>query len=102
MIVTVIGTVGAIVFPMDDITDFLYLIGSVFAPMIAVQIADAFILHSDASAKELSALVRSLREELFNLRLQQATGQLENNQRIRTVRKDLARALTIKGETGEV
>ena len=49
------------------------------------------------SAKELSALVRSLREELFNLRLQ-----LENNQRIRTVRKDLARALTIKGETGEV
>ena len=51
------------------------------------------------SAKELSALVRSLREELFNLRLQQATGQLENNQRIR---KDLARALTIKGETGEV
>ena len=35
------------------------------------------------SAKELSALVRSLREELFNLRLQQATGQLENNQRIR-------------------
>ena len=55
MIVTVIGTVGAIVFPMDDITDFLYLIGSVFAPMIAVQIADAFILHSDASAKKLSA-----------------------------------------------
>ena len=55
LIVTVIGTVGAIVFPMDDITDFLYLIGSVFAPMIAVQIADAFILHSDASAKGLSA-----------------------------------------------
>ena len=55
LIVTVIGTVGAIVFPMDDITDFLYLIGSVFAPMIAVQIADAFILHSDASAKKLSA-----------------------------------------------
>lgn len=29
---------------MDDITDFLYLIGSVFAPMIAIQIADFFIL----------------------------------------------------------
>ena len=29
---------------MDDITDFLYLIGSVFAPMIAIQIADVFIL----------------------------------------------------------
>ena len=38
--VTVIGAAGAILFPMDDITGFLYLIGSVFAPMIAVQIAD--------------------------------------------------------------
>ena len=45
--VTVIGTLGAILFPMDDITDFLYLIGSVFAPMIAIQIADFFILHRD-------------------------------------------------------
>ena len=42
--VTVIGIVGAIVYPMDNITDFLYLIGSVFAPMIAIQIADFFIL----------------------------------------------------------
>lgn len=42
--VTVIGTAAAILFPMDDITDFLYLIGSVFAPMIAVQLADNFIL----------------------------------------------------------
>ena len=42
--VTVIGTVGAIVYPMDNITDFLYLIGSVFAPRIAIQIADFFIL----------------------------------------------------------
>lgn len=45
--VTIIGTLGAILFPMDDITDFLYLIGSVFAPMIAIQIADFFILHRD-------------------------------------------------------
>ena len=45
--VTVIGTLGAILFPMDDITDFLYLIGSVFAPMIAIPIADFFILHRD-------------------------------------------------------
>lgn len=44
IIVTVIGTVAAIVYPMDNITNFLYLIGSVFAPMIAVQIADYFIL----------------------------------------------------------
>ena len=45
--VTIIGTIAAILFPMDDITDFLYLIGSVFAPMIAVQIADFFVLHRD-------------------------------------------------------
>ena len=45
--VTIIGTLGAILFPMDDITDFLYLIGSVFAPMIAIQIADFFLLHRD-------------------------------------------------------
>lgn len=45
--VTVVGTIGAILFPMDDITGFLYLIGSVFAPMIAVQIADHFILNRD-------------------------------------------------------
>ena len=47
---TVIGTLGAILFPMDDITGFLYLIGSVFAPMIAVQIADHFILKRDRFA----------------------------------------------------
>ncbi len=44
VVVTVISTAAAILFPMDDITDFLYLIGSVFAPMIAVQLADNFIL----------------------------------------------------------
>ena len=33
---------------MDDITGFLYLIGSVFAPMIAVQIADHFLLRRDS------------------------------------------------------
>ena len=48
--VTVIGVAGAILFPMDDITGFLYLIGSVFAPMIAVQIADHFILRRDRFA----------------------------------------------------
>lgn len=52
--VAVIGTIGAILFPMDDITDFLYLIGSVFAPMIAIQIADHFILHADHSGKPVS------------------------------------------------
>ena len=52
----VIGTVGAIVFPMDDITDFLYLIGSVFAPMIAILIADYFLLRADHT-RELFSVV---------------------------------------------
>ena len=43
VLVTIIGIIGAIVYPMDNITDFLYLIGSVFAPMIAVQIADFIV-----------------------------------------------------------
>lgn len=47
ILVTIIGTILAIFFPMDDITNFLYLIGSVFAPMIAIQIADYFILKKD-------------------------------------------------------
>lgn len=41
---TVIGTVAAMLFPMENITEFLYFIGSIFAPMISVQIADNFIL----------------------------------------------------------
>ena len=54
--VTVIGMGGAILFPMDNITDFLYLIGSVFAPMIAVQIASFFILKTDSSNQSISAV----------------------------------------------
>lgn len=49
--VTIVGVIAAIVYPMDDITDFLYLIGSVFAPMIAIQIADFFILKKDRASK---------------------------------------------------
>ena len=45
----VLGILGAIFLPLYDITDFLYFIGSVFAPMIAIQIADFFILKKDAS-----------------------------------------------------
>ena len=54
--VTVIGTVAAILFPMDDITDFMYFIGSVFAPMIAIQIADYFILKADKSSKKVDMI----------------------------------------------
>ena len=53
IIVTIIGTIAAILFPMDDITEFLYLIGSVFAPMIAIQIADYFILKKDKSNSDV-------------------------------------------------
>ena len=48
--VTIVGALAAIVYPMDNITDFLYLIGSVFAPMIAIQIADFFLLKRDKSS----------------------------------------------------
>ena len=50
IVTTLVGVAGAILFPMDDITNFLYLIGSVFAPMIAVQIADHFLLRRDRFA----------------------------------------------------
>lgn len=58
VVVAVVGTVGALLFPMDDITNFLYLIGSVFAPMIAIQIADVFLLHRSSGNR--SADVRNL------------------------------------------
>ena len=45
--VTVMGILGAVFLPLADITDFLYFIGSVFAPMIAIQIADFFILKQN-------------------------------------------------------
>ena len=53
VIVTVIGAVCAILFPMDNITNFLYFIGSVFAPMIAILLADYFVLKTDFSSKKV-------------------------------------------------
>ncbi|MET1250393.1 MULTISPECIES: 50S ribosomal protein L29 [Sporolactobacillus] len=47
---------------------------------------------------EVEKNVKSLKEELFNLRFQLATGQLENPARIREVRKSIARAKTILRE----
>lgn len=52
--VTVIGAAGAIFLPLNDITDFLYFIGSVFAPMIAIQIADFFILKQNKESSAFS------------------------------------------------
>ena len=47
---------------------------------------------------ELSQKEQDLRQELFNLRFQQATGEIQNPMRIRAVRKDIARVLSIKTE----
>ena len=57
--VTVLGTIGAILVPLADITEFLYFIGSVFAPMIAILIADFFILkqNSEKSPVNIKNLV---------------------------------------------
>jgi large subunit ribosomal protein L29 len=49
---------------------------------------------SELTAKELEAKLRDLKEEAFNLRIQQTTGQLENSSRIRIVRRDTARVMT--------
>jgi len=48
----------------------------------------------DATLVELAALSRDLRQELFNLRLQQASSQLEKPARLRTIRRDIARVET--------
>ena len=51
-------------------------------------------LHDD----ELETRLREAKEELYNLRFQMATGQLDNNRRLRTVRHEIARIYTILRE----
>lgn len=51
-----------------------------------------------ASVDELRSKERELAEQLFNLRLQKAIGQLEKPSRIREIRRDLARVMTVLGE----
>lgn len=48
----------------------------------------------DLTAQELTAKSRDLRQEIFNLRLQQASSQLEKPGRLRTIRRDIARIET--------
>ena len=48
--------------------------------------------------EELVLRLREAKEELFNLRFQMATGQMDNNRRLRTVRHDIARIYTIMRE----
>ena len=52
----------------------------------------------DQTVEELADKERDLAEQLFALRLQKVTGQLEKPSRVRQVRKDLARVLTILRE----
>ena len=54
VVVGLLGILGAVFLPLSDITDFLYFIGSVFAPMIAIQIADFFILRQNAENRAFS------------------------------------------------
>jgi large subunit ribosomal protein L29 len=52
----------------------------------------------EMSETELTAEVKKLKNELFNLRFQQVTGQLENPIKMRDVKKEIARAKTILRE----
>jgi large subunit ribosomal protein L29 len=52
----------------------------------------------DRSDDELRTGLGDLEEQLFKLRFQKSTGQIENPIKIREVRKDIARVLTVMGE----
>ena len=52
----------------------------------------------DKTPDQLREQLASLKKEAFNLRFQQATGQLENTARMRAVRRDTARVKTILNE----
>lgn len=52
----------------------------------------------ELNADELLMKLRESKEELFNLRFQMATGQMDNNRRLRTVRHDIARIYTVMRE----
>ncbi len=53
----------------------------------------------DRSLAELNKTLGDLEEQLFKLRFQKSTGQIENPIKIREVRKDIARVLTVMGES---
>jgi len=52
----------------------------------------------DLGDEELLGRLKEAKEELFNLRFQVVTGQLDNNRRLQTVRKDIARIYTVMRE----
>jgi large subunit ribosomal protein L29 len=52
----------------------------------------------ELTEEELVLRLREAKEELFNLRFQMATGQLDNNRRLRLVRRDIAKIYTVMRE----
>ncbi len=56
----------------------------------------------DLSDEELVERMRETRKQLFNLRFQHATGQLDNPRKLRLVRQDIARIMTVQGERERV
>jgi large subunit ribosomal protein L29 len=52
----------------------------------------------ELTEEELTDKLRESKEELFNLRFQMATGQMNNNRRLRTVRREIARVYTVLRE----
>ena len=62
--------------------------------------ADKLNAHEldELDASDLEAKLREAKEELFNLRFQAATGQLDSHGRLRTVKKDIARIYTVVRE----
>lgn len=62
--------------------------------MSQITATDLRALDADGLAEKL----KDAKEELFNLRFQNATGQLDNTARLRTVRKDIARIYTVLRE----
>ena len=55
----------------------------------------------DLTEEELEQTLLDTRKELFNLRVQQATGQLENQSRLQDLRRDVARINTVLTERGK-
>jgi large subunit ribosomal protein L29 len=64
---------------------------------MASQVTKAHELD-DMSNADLETKLRESKEELFNLRFQSATGQLESHGRLRTVKRDIARIYTVVRE----
>ena len=61
------------------------------------RLSDLKVMTEDQLGDE----VAKLKKEQFNLRFQRATGQLENTSRVRTVRRDIARAKTLSAQKAD-